>query len=81
MRTIKDVVRRRPALIVHESVTLKRVLALAIEAMTVEKCLGLCIACGTEHEVHDLDTCGYRCVACAAMSVYSAEDLVLRLAP
>lgn len=80
MRT-KDVVVRRPALVVHESITLKRALALAVEAMRIEQALGLCIACGEEHVVGSIDARGYRCVACAAMSVYSAEDLVLRLAP
>jgi len=79
---MKDVATRRPALVgLHESVTLKRVLALAVEAMTLEKLLGVCIACGEEHEVGEADARGYRCAACGAMKVYSAEDLVLRLAP
>ena len=74
-------VKRRPALTVHPSVTLERCLALAKAGMLDLESPGLCISCGSEAGSVDPGNSPMRCPVCQQIAIYSAEDLVLRLAP
>lgn len=78
---MKEIVKRRPALKVHESVTLARCLRTARDAMITLASPGICIACGADADNVDPLAGRYRCEGCGAHAVYGAEDLVLRLAP
>jgi len=42
---------------------------------------GLCISCGSEAGGVDPGNSPMRCPVCQQIAIYSAEDLVLRLAP
>lgn len=64
---------------VHESVTAERVAAAAEAEMTTLDNPGICIACGAEQEGVEPDAEKYRCAACGRMTVYGAENLLIRM--
>ena len=74
-------VKRRPALTVHPSVTLERCMELAKAGLLDLESPGLCISCGSEAGGVDPGNSPMRCPVCQQIAIYSAEDLVLRLAP
>lgn len=64
----------------HESITPERVLAAVEAQMTSLDNPGFCTACGADAEGCEPDAQKLRCESCGAMSVYGAEDLLIRIA-
>lgn len=65
----------------HESVTLERVTEAVERGEFGLDNPGFCVACGADADGVEPDARRYKCEACGLMTVYGAEELLLRLAP
>lgn len=64
----------------HESLTIERVMEAAERQMFGTDNPGFCKACGDEADGCEPDMRNARCVACGAMAVTGAEELLIELA-
>lgn len=66
---------------VHPSLTLARIVDAVERQSTSLDNPGFCILCGTDHDGCEPDAQNYKCENCAALQVFGAEELLIRLAP
>jgi hypothetical protein len=68
-------------MVVHPSVTLKRVAALVENQRRSLDDPGICITCGKDADGVEPDAREYECEFCGEAAVYGAEELLVELVP